>query len=236
MSSVAEVYYKKLARAFGDLVPPRDCVDVCGCLYPSLLGLFYEVAQFEGSVQVRRVWVEQGGLQIALSGSAPGLDELVREFKEEAFVAMAVNCRCFTANCFALGCDHQLHARLRRQYGDLVPARNLVRVRSGLFDLVGRLFNSLATVGCPDLRVVRIETRNAGFFVVETTGANAAANSIVTAITEAARTTCEHCSDEAQMIVKVGEEVRLIRPNIELQDRLLCLACASAFQNEMESL
>lgn len=84
-----------------------------------------------------------------------------------------------------------------------------------------------------DLRVVRIESRNAGWLEIVTTGGAAGAGDIIADAEEAARRTCEHCSKPARMVVKVGLESLLSAPDVVLGDRLLCTDCADAFRKEI---
>lgn len=163
MSAPANVYYQKLRKAFGNRVPCEDSIEVCRCLYPCVLGFFYETAQLIEPVRVHRVWIEAGSLQTAVTGSAPGLDDILCDVEEEARAAMAAHCTCARSDRFTLGIGRQYHARLRRLYGDVVPPRDVISIRSGLYDIVGQLFAKLAFINLRDLRVRRIETRNAGF-------------------------------------------------------------------------
>lgn len=111
---------------------------------------------------------------------------------------------------FPLGYDREHHARLRRLYGDLVPPLERILVRNGLHGLVDELFSGL---GClsrrGELRVERIASRNAGFLELVTTGVAACAGDVVASVQEAARTTCEHCSGPARVVMKVGLEAAL---------------------------
>lgn len=92
MKDPAGTYSNRLKRAFGDRVPPRDHVEVCRCLYPSILGLFYEVAQLDADVRVQRIWVEGARLRVSISRSAPGFDDIFRDIKAEAAAAIANHC------------------------------------------------------------------------------------------------------------------------------------------------
>jgi hypothetical protein len=94
MTDDGDMYYRRIKRAYGDIVPPRDYVDVCRCLYPSVLGLFYEVSQLGTDIRVLRVWVDDGRLRVVISGSARGFDNILVDIEEEAAAAMKDHCTC----------------------------------------------------------------------------------------------------------------------------------------------
>ena len=130
--------------------------------------------------------------------------------------------------------DRQQFERLRRLYGDRVPAFDRIRVRHGLHGIVDDLFAGLGRLpkGREPLRVLRIETRRAGLLDVVTSGAAAGAGDILADAEQAARTTCEHCGGHARLVIKVGLEALLCHPALEPIDRLLCLDCADQFQKD----
>lgn len=137
---------------------------------------------------------------------------------------------------FPLGYNREHHARLRRLYGELVPSFDRILVRPGLYGIVDSLFSGLGRLPRRRaLQVLRISTRNAGWLEIVMTGAAAGAGDVVLETEKAARRTCEYCGGSARLVVKVGLEVLLTRPDFELQDRLLCVDCASEFQNELGS-
>lgn len=135
---------------------------------------------------------------------------------------------------FPLGFDREHHARLRRLYGDLVPPLECIRIRPGLYDLVDLFFACLGRLQPRrDLRVRRIETRNAGFLVIDLSGSAPGADDVVAEAEVAARHLCEHCGGIGRMVVKVGLETKLANSGLELRDRLLCLDCAAEFRKEI---
>ncbi|MGO8083518.1 hypothetical protein [Rhizobium leguminosarum] len=134
---------------------------------------------------------------------------------------------------FRKGFDPIQHGLLRTLYGDLVPSLERIRVRAGLHSVVDEMFAQLGRL--PDrrsLRVVRVETRSAGFLFIETGGLAPGAEDIIAGAKDAARSTCEHCSKPARLVVKVGLEALLATPDLVLGDRLLCVDCAHTFQKE----
>ncbi|MBY5873756.1 hypothetical protein HFN53_17195 [Rhizobium leguminosarum] len=132
------------------------------------------------------------------------------------------------------GFDAQQHARLRLLYRDLVPPLESIRVRPGWYRIVDEMFAQLGRLPSRrGLRIGRVETRNAGFLVIERTGCAEAADDIIAAAKDAARSTCEHCGQPARLVVKVGLESLLSAPDIELGDRILCVDCAHEFMKEI---
>ncbi|NKL63329.1 hypothetical protein [Rhizobium leguminosarum] len=135
---------------------------------------------------------------------------------------------------FPKGFDAHQHGLLRALYGDLVPPLDRIRVRAGWYRIVDQMFAQLGRL--PDrrgFRVGRIEARNAGFLVIETSGLAAVAEEIVAQTKEAARHTCEHCGMPARLVIKVGLESLLTAPDVELGDRLLCVDCSHEFMKEI---
>lgn len=131
------------------------------------------------------------------------------------------------------GFDPIQHGLLRKLYGDLVPPLESIRVRAGLHAVVDNLFAQLGRLPSRrGFRIRRIETRNAGFLVIETSGIAAGAEDTVGEAKEAASSACEHCGKSARLVVKVGLESLPTAPNLELGDRLLCLDCANYFRKE----
>lgn len=129
--------------------------------------------------------------------------------------------------------DSVQHERLRELYGDLVPTLDFMVVRRGLYCVVDRMFAELSRLpGRHDLRVVRVESRNAGWLVVVTTGEARGASDIIAAAESAARDSCEHCGKPADMVLKVGLESLLTMPRLQLGDRLLCVTCTNEFTSE----
>lgn len=131
--------------------------------------------------------------------------------------------------------DPQQFERLRRLYGDRVPAFDRIRVRHGLHWIVDSLFAALGRLPTRNgpLRILRIETRRAGLLDVVTSGAAAGAGDILADAEQAARTTCEHCGGSARLVVKVGLEALRSHADLEPIDRLLCLDCADQFQKDI---
>lgn len=135
---------------------------------------------------------------------------------------------------FQKGFDAHQHGLLRKLYGDLVPPLQMLLVRPGLYRIVDRMFAELGRLpDRRDLRVARVESRNAGFLEVVTTGRASGAGDIIYDAEQTARQTCEHCGKPARLIVKVGLESLLSSPDVELGDRLLCVDCAAEFQKGM---
>lgn len=138
------------------------------------------------------------------------------------------------ADRFPKGFDLRQHGLLRTLYGDLVPPLEFIAVRPGLHGVVDRMFAELGRLPSRrGLRVLRVESRNAGYLVIVTTGSAAGAGDIVAVAEDTARHTCEHCSRPARLVVKVGIESLLTSPGVELGDRLLCMDCADEFRKEI---
>lgn len=132
------------------------------------------------------------------------------------------------------GFDSQQHGLLRKLYGDLVPTLESIRVRPGWHRIVDHMFAQLGRLPSHrGFRVFSIQTRNAGFLVIETSDLSKAAEDIVAAAKDAARHTCEHCGQPARLVVKVGLESLLAAPEVELGDRLLCVDCSDKFHKEI---
>lgn len=139
-----------------------------------------------------------------------------------------------TTDRFSKGFDAHQHGLLRTLYGDLVPPLDMISVRAGWYVIVDRMFAQLGRLkNRRELRVGRIETRNAGYLEIVTSGGAAGAGDIVAEAEEAARRTCEHCSKPAHMVVKTGLESLLSSADIERGDRLLCMDCAAVFRREI---
>ncbi|MBY5318223.1 hypothetical protein [Rhizobium leguminosarum] len=135
---------------------------------------------------------------------------------------------------FRKGFDPIQHGLLRTLYGDLVPPVQMLVVRPGLYRVVDHMFANLGRLSDRrSLRVARVESRNAGFLQVVTTGGARGADDIISITEDEARHTCEHCGKPARLVVKVGLEALLTTPEIELGDRLLCTDCAHEFQKEI---
>ncbi|MGO7083529.1 hypothetical protein [Rhizobium johnstonii] len=115
-----------------------------------------------------------------------------------------------------------------------MPPLDRIRVRAGLHAVVDQMFAQLGRMADRrGFRIVRVESTNAGFVIIETSGLAAGAEDIVAEAKEAARTTCEHCGKPARAVVKVGLEALLTTPEIELGDRLLCTDCSHEFMKEI---
>lgn len=135
---------------------------------------------------------------------------------------------------FAKEFDSQQHELLRKLYGHVVPALESIRVRQGWHRIVDHMFAQLGRLPSHrGFRVFSIQTRNAGFLVIETSDLSKAAEDIVSAAKDAARHTCEHCGQPARLVVKVGLESLLTAPDVKLGDRLLCVDCSHKFQKEI---
>lgn len=130
------------------------------------------------------------------------------------------------------GFDVHQHGLLRKLYVELVPPLQMILVRPGLYGVVDRMFAELRRLRDRSLRVARIESRNAGWLEIVTTGGARGAGDIIADAEEAARSTCEHCSKPARMILKIGIESLLSSLDVELGDRLLCVDCANDFRKE----
>jgi hypothetical protein len=128
--------------------------------------------------------------------------------------------------------DHNQHQRLRKLYGERVPPIENILVRRGHHDLIDRMFAELGRLPQDRnrLRVVRIEIKAAGWLKISATGTSAKAEEVLLDVYEAARTICEHCGDAARLVIKVGLEALIHRPDLDPVDRLLCLDCAHVFQ------
>lgn len=114
-----------------------------------------------------------------------------------------------------------------------MPFLDFLVVRRGLYRVVDRMFAELSRLpGRGDLRVVRVESRNAGWLVVVTTGGARGASNIIAAAETAARDSCEHCGKPAHVALKIGLESFLTMPRLQLGDRLLCVACTNEFRSE----
>ncbi|WP_427145221.1 hypothetical protein [Rhizobium pisi] len=134
---------------------------------------------------------------------------------------------------FSKGFDPVQHGLLRALYGDLVPPLESISVRPGWYRLVDRMFARIGRLrDRRSLRVLAIETRYAGQLVIQIDGMATDVPDIIHEAHEAAWTTCEHCGKPARMIVKVGLESLLSSPDIELDDRLLCVDCSHEFRKE----
>lgn len=129
--------------------------------------------------------------------------------------------------------DAHQHSLLRKLYGDLVPPIQMFLVRRGLYRVVDKMFAELGRL--PDrrsLRVVRVESRHAGWLEIVTTGGARGAGDIIVAAEDEARSTCEHCGKPARIVLKVGLETLMASAEIEPGDRLLCMDCSDTFRKE----
>lgn len=136
-------------------------------------------------------------------------------------------------DCFQKEFDPVSNRRLRELYGDLVPSLDFLIVRPGLYRVVDRMFADFGRL--PDRRsrrVVRVESRNAGWLDVVTTGSSRGASDIIVDAEDVARDIWEHCGKPAHMVLKVGLGSLLAIPRLELGDRLLCGACTNEFRKE----
>lgn len=135
--------------------------------------------------------------------------------------------------------DPLLYQRLRKLYGATVPPMQDIRVRAGLHDLVDDLFARIGRLpeSRKHVRILRIETRTAGWLKIDITGTyaakTAAAEDIQGDIAASARQMCEHCGNPGRIVIKVGSEALLVRPDLDPVDRLLCLDCADTFQTSL---
>lgn len=137
------------------------------------------------------------------------------------------------ADRFAKGYDPHQQGLLLTLYGDLVPQIQMLLVRPGHHRIVDRMFAELGRL--PDrrsLRVVRVESRNAGWLEIVRTGSALGSGDIIADAEEAVRSTCEHCGKPARIVLKVGLESRMSSPELELGDRLLCMDCSDNFRRE----
>ncbi len=82
-------HYDRIQRAFGrgHRVPPLEFIDVPSSLYPTVFGLFFEIATLDpegNKVKVARIWIDDGKLRLTIIGGAVGLDDIIAEAEEEA--------------------------------------------------------------------------------------------------------------------------------------------------------
>jgi hypothetical protein len=131
--------------------------------------------------------------------------------------------------------DHNQHQRLRKLYGERVPPIENILVRRGHHGLIDRMFAELGHLPHDRrrLRVLRIESKAAGWLKISATGTSTKAGEVLANTTQAARMICEHCGATGRLVIKVGLEALIHRPYLDPVDRLLCLDCAHAFQENI---
>ncbi|MDK4723107.1 hypothetical protein PH552_27515 [Rhizobium sp. CNPSo 3968] len=139
---------------------------------------------------------------------------------------------------FPLRPDADWYSDLVDRFGDAVPPLERLQFRRGLQPIVYDLFTQLNDLrALPHVDIMSIETRNAGFAVidarnkpelvgVERDAADFALEGARARLIEA----CEHCGRYGEIIAKTGLEALLVDPEAILGDRFLCRECYESWR------
>lgn len=82
---MSDTFHRALRQRFGDRVPfASEYIEIPAEIEPVITDFFSALSALHPDLRVQRIWLDGGHLRIAISGSRPGLDDLVHSAEEAA--------------------------------------------------------------------------------------------------------------------------------------------------------
>jgi len=82
---MSDTFHRLLRQQFGNRVPfAAEYIEVPAVIEPIIIEFLEQLADFDADLRVQRIWLDDGRLRIAVSGSRPGLDDILSDAESAA--------------------------------------------------------------------------------------------------------------------------------------------------------
>lgn len=89
---MSDTFHSDLRQRFGERVPfAAEYVEIPIAIEPVIMVFFESLAALDPALRVQRIWLDDGKLRIAVSGSRTGLDDILSDAEDGAAHTLGSN-------------------------------------------------------------------------------------------------------------------------------------------------